>query len=105
MRIHLKITDTSYIRYEVPKSVFPRPVVDPGVHPDAARIKFTYTTAPFSFNNSHSRMDEVLFMAVNHALIFEPQYLRLKTTLPPMANIYGLSEHTEPFRGQSRYGP
>ena len=97
-RIHLKITDASNIRYEVPKSVFPRPAVDPRVRPDAAQIKFTYTTAPFSFNISRSRTDEVLFTTVNHALIFEPQYLRLKTTLPPMANIYGLGEHTEPFR-------
>jgi alpha-glucosidase len=40
----------------------------------------------------------VLFTTSGHALIFEPQYLRLKTTLPPAANIYGLGEHTEPFR-------
>jgi hypothetical protein len=38
------------------------------------------------------------FTAVNHPLIFELQYLRLKTTLPPMMNVYGLGEHTEPFR-------
>ena len=97
-RIHLKISDASSIRYEVPESVFPRPAVDPNVRPDAAQIKFTYTTAPFSFNISRSCTGEVLFTTVNHVLIFEPQYLRLKTTLPPMANIYGLGEHTEPFR-------
>jgi alpha-glucosidase len=68
------------------------------VHPDAAQIKFTYTTAPFSFNISRASTGEVLFTIANYSLIFEPQYLRLKTTLPPMANIYGLGEHTEPFR-------
>jgi len=68
------------------------------VHPDAARIEFTYTSAPFSFNISRVGTGEVLFTTAHYPLIFEPQYLRLKTTLPPMANIYGLGEHSEPFR-------
>jgi alpha-glucosidase len=68
------------------------------VLPDAAQIKFTYTSTPFSFNISRSCTGEVLFTTAPHALIFEPQYLRLKTTLPPAANIYGLGEHSEPFR-------
>jgi alpha-glucosidase len=98
MRIHLKITDASNTRYEVPESVFPRPVADPTVLPDAAQIKFTYTAAPFSFNISRCRTGEVLFTTASHALIFEPQYLRLKTALPPVPNIYGLGEHSDPFR-------
>ncbi|KAF8496804.1 alpha-glucosidase [Russula emetica] len=97
-RIHLKITDASSDRYEVPKSVFPRPEADQNVHPDTAQIKFTYTLAPFSFNISRASTGEVLFTIAHYPLIFEPQYLRLKTTLPPMANIYGLGEHAEPFR-------
>ena len=97
-RIHLKITDASNTRYEVPESVFPRPAADPNVLPDAAQIQFTYTSAPFSFNISRSRTGEVLFTTVRHPLIFEPQYLRLKTELPPAANIYGLGEHSDPFR-------
>jgi alpha-glucosidase len=40
----------------------------------------------------------VLFSTASHPIIFEPQYLRAKTTLPPDANIYGLGEHTESFR-------
>ncbi|KAI0274382.1 alpha-glucosidase [Russula aff. rugulosa BPL654] len=97
-RIHLKITDASSERYEVPNSVFPRPAADPSVNPDAAQIKFTYTLAPFSFNISRASTGEVLFTIADYPLIFEPQYLRLKTTLPPKANIYGLGEHSEPFR-------
>ncbi|KAI0303290.1 alpha-glucosidase [Multifurca ochricompacta] len=97
-RIHLKITDAFNTRYEVPESVFPRPVRDPTVSVQRAEIKFTYTVAPFSFNISRARTNEVLFTTAGHSLIFEPQYLRLKTTLPPAANIYGLGEHTEPFR-------
>jgi alpha-glucosidase len=54
--------------------------------------------APFSFNISRASTGEVLFTTAPYPLIFEPQYLRLKTTLPPMPNIYGLGEHSEPFR-------
>ena len=35
-RIHLKITNASSTGYEVPKSAFPRPAVDPGVRLDVA---------------------------------------------------------------------
>jgi alpha-glucosidase len=41
---------------------------------------------------------EVLFDTTDHPLIFSPQYLRLKTSLPLNANIYGLGEHTDSFR-------
>jgi alpha-glucosidase len=97
-RIHLKITDASSERYEVPESVLPRPSADPNVNPQAAQITFTYDASPFSFNISRASTGEVLFTTAPHPLIFEPQYLRVKTTLPPAANIYGLGEHTEPFR-------
>jgi len=97
-RIHLKITDASSERYQVSTRVFPRPLADPDVCPSAAKIQFTYTATPFSFNISRASTSEVLFTTVGHPLIFEPQYLRLKTTLPPAAHIYGLGEHTEPFR-------
>jgi alpha-glucosidase len=64
-----------------------------------AQIQFAHTDAPFSFNISRARTGEVLFAtSARHPLVFEPQYLRLKTELPPAANLYGLGEHTEPFR-------
>ena len=97
-RIHLKITDASSARYEVPESVFPQPAADSTTRPDEAQIKFTYSAAPFSFNISRSRTDDVLFTTANHPLIFEPQYLRIKTAHPRGANVYGLGEHSEPFR-------
>ena len=97
-RIHLKITDASNTRYEVPESVLPRPAADPSVLPDAAQIKFTYTSTPFSFNISRSGAGEVLFTTAAYPLIFEPQYLRIKSALPPSPNIYGLGENSEPFR-------
>ncbi|KAI9452984.1 galactose mutarotase-like domain-containing protein, partial [Lactarius psammicola] len=97
-RIHLKITDAASERYEVPESVLPRPSPNPNVRLHEAQINFTYSAVPFSFNISRARTGEVLFTTSSHPLIFEPQYLRVKTTLPEAANIYGLGEHTEPFR-------
>lgn len=41
---------------------------------------------------------EKLFDTAGHPLIFANQYLRLKSALPPKANIYGLGEHSETLR-------
>ncbi|KAF8814165.1 hypothetical protein BYT27DRAFT_7052536, partial [Phlegmacium glaucopus] len=88
--IHMKITDPSTPRYEVPESVFPRPDSDPTVASQWAKIGFDYTPSPFSFSIYRTSTKEVLFSTASHPLIFEPQYLRVKTRLPADANIYGL---------------
>jgi alpha-glucosidase len=97
-RIHLKITDANSSRYEVPESVLPRPNGTFQGSPNGAAIQFNYTTSPFSFTVFRTSTQEVLFTTANHPIIFEPQYLRVKTALPPNANVYGLGEHTDPFR-------
>ncbi|KIK51755.1 glycoside hydrolase family 31 protein [Collybiopsis luxurians FD-317 M1] len=97
-RIHVKITDANSSRYEVPDSVLPRPNGTFQGSPSAAAIQFNYTTSPFSFTIFRTTTREVLFTTANHPVIFEPQYLRVKTALPPNANIYGLGEHTDSFR-------
>ncbi|KAH9477307.1 putative alpha/beta-glucosidase agdC [Psilocybe cubensis] len=96
-RIHVKIVDASAARYEVPASVFPRPDARRSVPPQAANIRFNYTTSPFSFSVYRANTREVLFSTAGNPLIFEPQYLRVKTNLPQNPNIYGLGEHTNPF--------
>ncbi|KAJ3553318.1 hypothetical protein NM688_g3681 [Phlebia brevispora] len=97
-RIHVKITDPSEARYEVPESIVPRPKPDPSVSVHDAEIRFNYTTSPFTFSISRVSSSEVLFSTASHPIIFEPQYLRVKTNLPDNANIYGLGEHTDSFR-------
>ncbi|KAI0948834.1 hypothetical protein AcV7_009470 [Taiwanofungus camphoratus] len=97
-RIHLKITDASAARYEVPESVLPRPLANASTSPETAAIRFNYTASPFSFSIYRASTSEVLFSTESHPLIYEPQYLRLMTNLPADANIYGLGEHTENFR-------
>ncbi|PVG01300.1 alpha-glucosidase [Serendipita vermifera] len=99
-RIHLKITDPAGQRYQVPESVFPRPDAWSGTR-SSPNIKFEYTHRPFSFavvRSSRSGGKETLFNTTGYPLVFEPQYLRVKTSLPAQANIYGLGEHTNSFR-------
>jgi alpha-glucosidase len=97
-RIHVKITDPAVARYEVPESLVPRPQADKTVSQHSAAIQFNFTASPFSFSIYRTSTSEVLFSTASHPIIFEPQYLRVKTTLPKDANIYGLGEHTNPFR-------
>jgi alpha-glucosidase len=93
----VKITDPAEKRYEVPESVLSRPSFK-GTSPHAAEIQFNYTKSPFSFSIFRAQSNEVLFSTASHPIIYEPQYLRVKTNLPENANIYGLGEHTNDFR-------
>ncbi|KAF9646605.1 alpha-glucosidase [Thelephora ganbajun] len=94
-RIHVKVIDPAVKRYEVPESVVPRPSAKPT---KAREIEFKYTAEPFSFSILRTQSNEVLFSTEGHPIIFEPQYIRVKTSLPPNPNIYGLGEHTDSFR-------
>ncbi|QRV92350.1 glycoside hydrolase family 31 protein [Ceratobasidium sp. AG-Ba] len=95
-RIHVKIGDSAGKRYEVPEEVFPRPISK--VTASSADIEFKYVANPFSFSVSRKKTGEVLFDTKGSTLVFEEQYLRLKTAVPNNANIYGLGEHTNTFR-------
>lgn len=82
--------------YQVPESVFSRPGgTSP---PSSSNLKFDYTEEPFSFSIRRSSSDEVLFDTSAASLIFESQYLRLRTSLPAEPYLYGLGEHSDPFR-------
>lgn len=75
--------------------MIPRPS---GTPTTAQEIGFNYTADPFSFSIFRTHSNEVLFSTQGHPIIFEPQYIRIKTALPPNPNIYGLGEHTDSFR-------
>ena len=96
-RIHVKIYDGNVPRYEVPDTVLPRPP-SKDVSISSADIRFNFTSSPFAFSIVRNSNNDVLFNTEGFPLIFEPQYLRVKTSLSKNANIYGLGEHTDPFR-------
>lgn len=95
-RLHVKIQDKDNQVYQVPESVFARP--SGGGSAGASKLKFEHTNEPFSFKVSRSDTKEVLFDTSAASLVFESQYLRLRTKLPKDPFLYGLGEHSDPFR-------
>lgn len=96
-RVHVKIEDAAQIAYQVPESVFPRPKRKP-VSRKKANLQFDITEEPFSFRIFRKDGNETIFDSSAAGLVFEDQYLRLRTSLPTDTNLYGLGEHTDDFR-------
>ena len=61
-------------------------------------LDFQLEENPFSFSISRTSNQEVLFNTTGQALVFESQYLRIRTSLPENPNIYGLGEGADTFR-------
>ncbi|KAM3510770.1 hypothetical protein MY11210_005600 [Beauveria gryllotalpidicola] len=95
-RLHVKIQDAGNQVYQVPESVFARSSATSSA--SASRLQFTHTASPFSFAVSRRDTGEVLFDTAAEPLVFETQYLRLRTALPRDPYLYGLGEHSDPFR-------
>ncbi|EXJ66764.1 alpha/beta-glucosidase agdC [Cladophialophora psammophila CBS 110553] len=96
-RLHVIIEDQNQTVYQVPESVLPRPNATAGTTASNSQLVFDYTENPFSFSVSRSS-GEVLFNTSGPPIIFESQYLRLRTSLPSHPNLYGLGEHSDHFR-------
>lgn len=94
-RLHVKIYDADEEVYQVPESVLPR-VDGKGGSSKKSALKFDYQANPFSFKVKRGR--EVLFDTSGSNLIFQSQYLNLRTWLPEDPNLYGLGEHTDSLR-------
>ncbi|KXT18010.1 hypothetical protein AC579_9626 [Pseudocercospora musae] len=97
-RLHVKIEDDPPIAYQVPTSVFPNPDGSSPVSADEPALEFDWTETPFSFSVKRRSNGEVLFDSSAAPLIFQDQYLRLRTSLPANPNLYGLGEHSGNFR-------
>lgn len=97
-RLHVKIQDAGKVAYTVPLSVFPTPDNSSSVSAANAALEFQHTDSPFSFKVVRKSNQEVLFDTSAAPIIFEDQYLRLRTSLPANPNIYGLGEHTDNMR-------
>ncbi|KAK0386647.1 hypothetical protein NLU13_6482 [Sarocladium strictum] len=100
-RLHVKIQDQGNQVYQVPESVVPRPG---GTTPDqeSSNIRFSYTESPFSFNITRADTDELLFDTSAATIVFETQYLRLRTSIPSDPYLYGLGSHNDPMRLRSQ---
>ncbi|KAL9118812.1 MAG: hypothetical protein Q9187_004633 [Circinaria calcarea] len=97
-RLHVQISDVKHQIYQVPISVVNRPASTTQSTAATAALEFVVINKPFSFAVKRKGTNEVLFDTSGTALIFESQYLRLRTSLPTNPNLYGLGEDTDPFR-------
>ena len=61
-------------------------------------LSFNLTQDPFSFAVQRTDSGETIFDTSGTALVFESQYVLLRTSLPDNPNIYGFGEDTDPFR-------
>ena len=75
----------------------PRPKNENAASSDAA-LQFDMVRSPFSFKVTRKENEEVLFDSSAAPIVFEKQYVRLRTSLPKNPNIYGLGEHSDSFR-------
>ncbi|KAL9115845.1 MAG: hypothetical protein Q9227_000213 [Pyrenula ochraceoflavens] len=97
-RLHVLIEDAAKQVYQVPELVVPRPTGTNGtVSSNSTALKFLWKENPFSFAIVRTSSNETLFDTSSVPMIFESQYLRLRTTLPDEPNIYGLGEHSDNF--------
>ncbi|KAL7623035.1 hypothetical protein AAE478_006714 [Parahypoxylon ruwenzoriense] len=96
-RLHMKIYDAGLDVYQVQEQILPRPRSQAVSSSDAA-LRFSLIEEPFSFSITRSHSGEVLFNTTGGQLVFESQYVYLRTQLPRDPNIYGLGEHSDSFR-------
>ncbi|KAJ5764877.1 Glycoside hydrolase family 31 [Penicillium odoratum] len=94
-RLHVMIYDADEEVYQVPESVVSRPAPQ-STSSDTSVLRFDYQREPFSFRVL--RNDEVLFDTTDTNIVFESQYLNLRTWLPEDPNLYGLGEHSDSLR-------
>jgi alpha-glucosidase len=83
--------------FQVQEDVVPRPPHEKA-SPDSSALEFAVTEQPFSFKITRKSNGEVLFDTSAAQLIFESQYVRLRTSLPKDPHVYGLGEHSDPFQ-------
>ena len=88
------IEDEAQLVYQIPDNVVPRP--DGDFPASSSKLKFEYDEFPFAFRVK--RGDEAIFDTAGVPLVFESQYLRLRTLLPSDPYIYGLGDTYGPWR-------
>jgi len=85
--------------YILSPTLTPQPGVEYGASKSTSDLSFTWRNDPsFQFRVSRASTGEVLFDTYGHVIVFEDQFLELKTSMVPDYNIYGLAESLRGFR-------
>ena len=83
--------------YQIPETILSLPSGADAPSADSL-LSFSYVENPFSFAVQRKDTKETLFNTSGTDLIFETQYIRLRTSLPDDPYIYGLCEDSDPLR-------
>ncbi|KAK0561739.1 hypothetical protein OC844_003052 [Tilletia horrida] len=99
-RLHVKIADADNIAPVIPEALLKYPETAPAdVDESEAALRFEYVAEPFSFAVVRKSNNETLFNTTGTGpLVFEDQYVRVASSLPQDANMYGLGEHNDGLR-------
>ncbi|KEQ99527.1 glycoside hydrolase family 31 protein [Aureobasidium subglaciale EXF-2481] len=97
-RLHVQIYDAEENVYQVPESVLPRPSANGNASSTTSQLIFDVVADPFSFAVSRRDGGQTLFNTSGTNLVFQSQYLRVRTQLPENPHLYGLGEHSDPFQ-------
>jgi alpha-glucosidase len=96
--LHVKIYDAQEQVFQIPKSTLSPPTGQDGSSTsNSSDLVFSYTENPFSFAVQRRSNQETLFNSSGSNLIFESQYVRLRTSLPLDPFLYGLGEDSDSF--------
>lgn len=85
--------------YILDEHLTPLPKSEHGSSKNQSSLSFTWSNAP-SFQFKVARVDtgEVIFNTFGSKIVFEDQFLELKTSMVPDYNVYGLAESLRRFR-------
>lgn len=95
--MHVKVYDSAEQVYQIPREYLDLPSGSKSSS-EKSLLSFSYAKNPFSFAVQRSDTKETLFNTSGNPLIFESQYVYLRTSLPADPYIYGLGEDSDPFR-------
>ncbi|KAF2181993.1 glycoside hydrolase family 31 protein [Zopfia rhizophila CBS 207.26] len=95
-RLHIIIYDANETVYQIPESVVPRP--GRSSNADHSLLDISIEEIPFSFTVTRKSNEEVIFTTKGSNIVFESQYLRVRTSLPEDPVLYGLGEHTDSLK-------
>ena len=95
-RLHVLLVDAEGEAKLIPEEYLPTPKSS-SINGNSSQLVFSYSNEPsFSFRVTRRDTQEVLFDTSEAGpLVFEDQYVRIGTSLPENANLYGLGEHND----------
>lgn len=97
-RIRVRIVDSEGQAHVVPDDVASWPEIGTsGSNNESSKLSFEWQENPFSFKITRKSDNEVIFDTTGQALIFEQQYLRVRSALAEGSHIQGLGQHNDNF--------